>query len=78
MPPHEPNLDALKSEGDINLSTQRAAWAKANIDAETRSWLEEDATDDPDEIRRAQEELEEFKRGINVERERAGARRIYP
>src|SRR5882672_6033615 len=43
MPPHESNLDALKSEGDINLSTRRAVWANANIDAETRCWLEEDA-----------------------------------
>jgi len=43
-----------------------------------QSWLEEDATDNPEEVRGAQEELEEFKRGINVERERAGARRIYP
>jgi hypothetical protein len=43
-----------------------------------QSWLDEDATDDPEEIRKAQEELDEFKRAINEERERAGARRIYP
>jgi hypothetical protein len=43
-----------------------------------RSWLEEDATDEPDAVRQAQEELEAFKRAINAERERAGARRIYP
>lgn len=43
-----------------------------------QSWLEEDATDDPDEVRQAQAELEAFKRAINVEREQAGARRIYP
>jgi hypothetical protein len=42
------------------------------------SWLEEEATDDPEEIRQAQQELDEFKRAINAERERAGARRIYP
>jgi len=43
-----------------------------------QSWLEEDATDDPDEVRKAQEELAAFKRAINAEREQAGARRIYP
>ena len=43
-----------------------------------QSWLEQDATDDPEELCRAQEELDEFKRAINAERERAGARQIYP
>ncbi len=43
-----------------------------------QSWLDEDATDDPEEIRRAQEELDAFKQALNAERERAGARRIYP
>ena len=43
-----------------------------------QSWLEEDAKDDPDEVRQAQAELEAFKRAINAERERAGARQIYP
>jgi 4-aminobutyrate aminotransferase len=35
--------DHLKAEGDLNLSTQRAAWSAAHIDAETRRWLDEDA-----------------------------------
>jgi hypothetical protein len=43
-----------------------------------QSWLAEDATNDPAEIREAQKELDEFKRAINAERERAGARLIYP
>jgi hypothetical protein len=43
-----------------------------------QSWLEEDATDDPDEIQQAEAELEAFKQAINAERERAGAQRIYP
>jgi hypothetical protein len=43
-----------------------------------QSWLEEDATDNPDDIQHAQAELEAFKQAINTERERAGARRIYP
>jgi hypothetical protein len=43
-----------------------------------QSWLTEDATDNPDDIHQAQAELEAFKQAINAERERAGARRIYP
>ena len=43
-----------------------------------QSWLDEDATDDPDELRQAQTALAAFKQAINAERERAGARRIYP
>ncbi len=42
--PHsESSLDHLRSEGDINLSPHRRAWAAENIDAETQHWLEEDA-----------------------------------
>jgi 4-aminobutyrate aminotransferase len=37
------NLDALKSEGDINLTAARKEWSRQNIDAETRKWLELDA-----------------------------------
>jgi len=43
-----------------------------------QAWLAEDATDDPEELRQAREELEAFKAGMNAERERAGARRLYP
>lgn len=39
----ETRLDDLKSEGDLNLSPCRAAWAAKHIDAATRRWLEEDA-----------------------------------
>ena len=35
--------DALKSEGDINLSPYRAAWERQHLDDETRRWLEEDS-----------------------------------
>ena len=43
-----------------------------------RSWLEEDATDDPEELRAAEEELREFKRNMNLPRKEAGARLLYP
>jgi hypothetical protein len=43
-----------------------------------RTWQEEDATDDPEEIRKAEEELTAFKQGINAVRAEAGARILYP
>jgi hypothetical protein len=43
-----------------------------------KSWLEEDATDDPEEIRAAEEDLREFKRNMNLPRKEAGARLLYP
>lgn len=43
-----------------------------------KAWLEEDATDDPDEIRAAEEELSEFKRNMNLPRKESGGRLLYP
>ena len=43
-----------------------------------KAWLEEDATDDPEEIRQAEEELREFKHNMNLPRKAAGARLLYP
>lgn len=48
MMPAEPitnnsHLDALRSEGDLNLSPERRAWAAEHISAATRKLLEEDA-----------------------------------
>ena len=42
------------------------------------SWLREDATDDPDAIRAAEEDLAEFKRAMNETRRDAGARILSP
>ncbi|HEU4753304.1 MAG TPA: hypothetical protein VFU47_09375 [Armatimonadota bacterium] len=42
------------------------------------SWITQDATQDETEIRQAQAELDRFKQDLNMERERAGARRAYP
>jgi 4-aminobutyrate aminotransferase len=39
----KPNLDSLRSEGDVNLSSNRATWAASQINDETRQLLEEDA-----------------------------------
>lgn len=43
-----------------------------------RSWLEEDAIDEPEEIRAAEEELREFKRNMNLPPFEAGTRLLYP
>lgn len=43
-----------------------------------QSWIAEDATDDPEEIRKAEEELIEFKRNMNAPRKEAGARLLFP
>jgi hypothetical protein len=43
-----------------------------------RAWWEEDATDDPEELRKAEEELAEFKQAVNETRATAGARLLYP
>jgi 4-aminobutyrate aminotransferase len=36
-------LDHLRSEGDLNLSPARSAWAASHVDDETRALLDEDA-----------------------------------
>jgi 4-aminobutyrate aminotransferase len=43
QPPSGDDWDALRSEGDLNLSPQRRAWAAENIAAATRQLLQEDA-----------------------------------
>jgi 4-aminobutyrate aminotransferase len=43
MSANDKHLEALKSEGDINLTAARKAWSAENIDEETRQWLELDA-----------------------------------
>ena len=41
-------------------------------------WIAEDATEDPEEIRRGEEELTEFKRNMNLSRKAAGERLLFP
>jgi hypothetical protein len=41
-----------------------------------QSWIDQDATDDPEEIRAAEAELEAFKRAMNENR--AGESPLYP
>ena len=58
---------------------------KPVIDAENaaaiallNSWLKEDVTDDPEEIRKSEEEYEELKRNLNVNRAATGERLVFP
>lgn len=53
------------------------AKAKAAI-AYLKRKLQEDYTDDPEEIRKAEEELAEFKRNMNANREATGERLVFP
>jgi hypothetical protein len=56
--------------------------ATGAIDTETlellEAWAREDATDDPEKLRTAQKELDEFKRAMNENRAACGERLIYP
>jgi hypothetical protein len=42
------------------------------------SWRLQDATEDPEEIRAAEQELTEFKRAMNENRALAGEHLLYP
>ena len=78
---------ALRSADDLgvrNLDKKPGARAilvdpkaAASI-ALVQSWLKEDATEDPEELRIAAEDLLEFKRNMNIPRKEAGARLHYP
>jgi hypothetical protein len=43
-----------------------------------QAWREEDATEDPEELRKAEEELEELKRNLNANRAATGERLAFP
>ena len=62
----------LKSASSIDIDSEnRAAIALL------QSWLMEDTTDDPDQIRQAQADLEEFKQSLNTNRAETGERRVF-
>ncbi len=43
-----------------------------------QSWLQTEATDDPEEIQRTEEELAEFKQRMNANRAATGERLVFP
>ncbi|MFN0100657.1 MAG: hypothetical protein ACKV2U_01065 [Bryobacteraceae bacterium] len=59
-----------------------ARLATGAIDTETlellESWGLEDATDDPEKLKDAQKELDEFKKAMNENRAACGERILYP
>ena len=59
-----------------------APLATGAIDTETLEllevWAREDATNDPEKLRDAQKELDEFKKAMNENRAACGERIIYP
>ena len=62
---------------ELQIFESEAAGETATM-ALMRSWLEEDATNDPAEQQAAQQELNEFKRRMNQPRKEVGARPHYP
>lgn len=40
----EPDSDSHATEGELNITPQRAEWAQRNIGPEAQAWLDEDAT----------------------------------
>ena len=74
---------------DLALEDEEAAAgtdkARPVIDAENAAaiallefWLQEDATDDPEEIRKSEEEYNELKSNLNANRAATGERLIFP
>jgi 4-aminobutyrate aminotransferase len=43
MQSEKKDIESLRSEGDLNISPRREAWANEHIDAETQRWLDLDA-----------------------------------
>src|SRR4051794_17481426 len=77
-----PNDFAVKliEQGLPNAAAHGAVPNQAAIDV-LRQWEEENATDDPAEIARRQQEFEEFKEAMNrnrLEMEGPNARKIFP
>jgi hypothetical protein len=64
------------------VSPVGAPVAAGAIDTDTlellEAWAREDATDDPEKLKAAQKELDEFKRAMNENRIACGARILYP
>ena len=59
-----------------------ATGASGEVDTETlallEAWAREDATNDPEKLRAARKDLDEFKRAMNENRAATGERILYP
>ena len=67
LPPTPPEVDAPK------ISAKNAAAI-----AQLRAWKEEDATDDPEELRQADADLNELLENLNRNRIESGERPLFP
>ena len=76
--PNEKRYRVLVEEEPIDEAAPLPDPENAASIALLKSWLAEDATDDPEEIRQAEEELREFKRNMNANRAATGERIPYP
>jgi hypothetical protein len=61
------------SEGKTPVISDKSAAAIAFLDRK----LKEEATDDPEEIHKSEEEFEELKRNLNSNRDATGERRVF-
>jgi len=69
----KPVSEEVEQEDEPSIDAENAAAI-----ALFKAWREQDATDDPEEIRKAVQELEEFKSSVNVNSVASGERRVYP
>ena len=71
------NERAVPAGSAVNQTPKISAKSAAAI-AYLNRRLEEEATDDPEEIRQAEEELAELKRNLNANRAATGERLVFP
>lgn len=67
------HLPPIEREGEPQSTAPQST--AANL---LRGWLRDEATDDPTQIQKAQEELDEFKRNINANRAATDERLPFP
>jgi hypothetical protein len=75
---HEAGIDAAECARRVLLQHLPQAVPGEATRELLRAWLEEGATDDPEEIRQAEEEQKAFEDAMNASRAAAGARLLYP
>jgi hypothetical protein len=73
---HIPTLNGTHemTEEKASVISARSAAAIAFLNRK----MQEDATGDPEEIRKSEEEFEELQRNLNANRDATGERRVFP
>ena len=70
--------DSIKSRPMISGKRKHGNVTETPTMRLMRSWLELDGANDPREIQQAEQELNDFKRGMKQPRKEAGATLLYP